>query len=120
MTTKEKLIEMIASNCNMTTAEAEENLNGSMQYLQELKLEHDLRNCDIQNECEGFLSVRYNHIFMMYAAEQTDMLNIPEELKKLHCHEDDEDFEDNSEFNPYDYAGFIGFDLVQEIYESMY
>lgn len=117
---EERLLEQIAAECNSTIEEAEENLAGSIKYLQELKLEGDLTLIDIYQECEGLLGIRLNHDFMTYVSEQTEMCNIPHELKDLHNHEDDEDFEDYSEFNPYDWRGEIGEELVQELMESIF
>lgn len=117
---KEKLLKQIAAECNCSIEEAENELDYSIQYLQELELEGDLRISDYREQCEGLLGVTYNHDFMKYATQMTDEDNIPQELKDLHNHEDDEDFEDQSEFNPYDYAGWIGEELAQELMETIF
>lgn len=115
-----QLIKLITSECNSTKEQAEEYLNSAIEHLQELKLEGDLRIRDIKGECEGLLGVTHNSLFLEYASIMTQEENIPESLKEKHMHNENEEFEDNSEFNPYDYLGCLGEEICQEVYEMMY
>lgn len=119
-TDKQKLVERIADICSMSIEDAASELDSCIRNLQELKLEGDLRMSDYRNECEGLLGLTFDADFMSYATAMTQEENIPEELKELHAHDEDEDFEDRSELNPFDYEGWIGHDLCVELAESMY
>lgn len=113
------LLKRIMEECSCSLQEANEYLDGAIRNLQELKLEGDLRTSDIKNECEGLLSVTYNPLFMQYASEMTREENIPDDLKELHAHDEDEEFEDESEFNPMDWAGELGMDVVEDYYSMI-
>ena len=65
------LIAAIATACTISTAEAEENLHGTITHLQELKLENDFRSRDLADECEGLLGKRYDKLFFAYATEKS-------------------------------------------------
>ena len=116
---KSTLINNIASICSCSLQEAKEYLDGAIYNLQELKLKGDLRLQDIRNECEGLLGVTYNTLFMQYATEMTQEENIPQELKELHAHDEDEDIEDGSEFNPMEWCGELGADVVEDYYQMI-
>ena len=117
---KMKLIERVQKVCSMSQEDAEHELDSNIRYLQELALEGDLRLSDYREQCEGLLGLSFDADFMSYATAMTEEENIPEDLKEQHAHDEDEEFEDNSEFNPFQYEGWIGHDLCVELAESMY
>lgn len=118
--TKQLLLAAIAAACNFSIAEAEENLNGTIQYLQELKLEDDFRRMDMYEQCEGLLGVRYNPLFMEYATEQMQDENIPDDLKAMHEHDEDYVPDTENEFNPFEYAGMLGEDVMEDLINMGY
>ena len=120
MTDKDKLVERIAEICSITIEDAASELDSCIHYLQELKLEGDLQISDYRCQCEGLLGLTFDADFMSYATAMTQEENIPNELKELHTHDEEEEFEDNSKFNPFEYEGWIGHDLCVELAESMY
>ena len=111
------LIAAIATACTISTAEAEENLRGTITQLQELKLENDFRSRDLADECEGLLGKRYDKLFFAYETEQLDDDNIPQELKDKHAHED-EDCESDY-FNPFEWSGMLGEDCMEDVINAI-
>ena len=118
--TKQILLAAIMSACNMSLADAETELNGSIRYLQELKLEDDFRRTDMYEQCEGLLGVRYNTQFMVYATEQLRDENIPADLAAAHAHEEDYEPSTENEFNPFEYAGMLGEDVMEDLVNMGY
>lgn len=113
------LLAAIASVCCLSTADAENELNSSIKHLQELKLENDFRMSDLQDQCWGLLGEGYNQLFYEYATHQLEDENIPEDLKELHQHDEDEEFEDENEFNPFEWAGELGDEIMEDL-QNMY
>ena len=113
--TKQILLAAIMAACNMSLADAETELNGSIRYLQELKLEDDFRRMDMYEQCEGLLGVRYDKRFMDYASEQLQDENIPEELRAEHEHDEDYEPSTENEFNYFEYSGMLGEDVMEDL-----
>lgn len=111
------LIGDIATACAISKTEAEENLHGTISYLQELKLENNFRIRDLADECEGLLGIRYDKLFFTYATEQLKDNNIPQELKDKHARED-EDCESDY-FNPFQWPGILGEDCIEDVINIM-
>ena len=114
---KQLLLAAIADACGFSTEEANENLQGVITNLQELKLCNDFRTSDLANECEGLLGKRYDKLFFAYATEQLDDDNIPQELKDKHAHED-EDCESDY-FNPFEWSGMLGEDCMEDVINAI-
>lgn len=113
--TKQILLAAIMAACDISLADAETELNGSIRYLQELKLEDDFRRMDMYEQCEGLLGVRWHPQFMEYATDQLRDENIPEELAAQHAHDEDYEPSGENEFNPFEYAGMLGADIMEDL-----
>ena len=117
MTKQEVIADMMATGYYADEQDAQGNLESVILELQELKLEGDLRRDDIHTQADG-LGLTQRH--WLFLNEQIQDCNIPEEVKERHSHEDDDDWQDESEFNPLDYAGLLGEDVAMEMMEMMY
>lgn len=109
---KQLLLAAIADACGFSTEEANENLQGVITNLQELKLCNDFRTSDLANECEGLLGCRYNKLFFEYATEQLEDENIPEHLKQKHASDESEE---SDYFNPFEWSGMLGEDCMEDV-----
>lgn len=114
---KQLLLSAIADACGFSTEEANENLQGTITYLQELKLENAFRIRDLADECDGLLGKRYDKLFFAYATEQLKNDNIPQKLKDKHARED-EDCESDY-FNPFEWSGILGEDCMEDVINAM-
>lgn len=120
---RKQAIQVIVENLNIDEKEAAENLDGSINYLQELVCANDCRMSDMRSEVEGlcgFLSSTITQYISMMIREE----NIPEPIKERFRpiegeEENEEEIEKENEFNPYDYVGMIGAEMCQELCEMM-
>lgn len=114
MKKKQLLVAAIMAACSLSYADAEQELNSSIRHLQELYLENDYRRSDMHEQCIGLFG-EWNADFMQYATEQLEEENIPDDLKEMHQHDEDYEPDTENEFNPYEWAGELGADVMEDI-----